>query len=705
MEDHNEFLHKSHKMSKNIGSYIIGKSIGEGTFGKVKVGKHIHTGEKVAIKILDKLKMVEDEDIRRVQKEISILKKLKHKNIIQLYEIIQTKKNIYLIMDFAEGGELFDYISLKKRLSEIEACKIFQEIISGLEYLHQQNYVHRDLKPENLLFDYKKTIKISDFGLSSYYFNDKLLTTPCGTPSYAPPEMLKGEEYHGLFSDIWSCGIILYAMLVGYLPFSESNDDIVCQKIIQGYFEIPEFVSPQATDLIRRILNTDPVKRYDLDQIKAHPWFRLYTPSVCQGVIMGFHNIPIDHFILSKLREFSYDIDTAKSYLMDNKCNQITATYYLILKKYIREGGSSISDLFSSAYLNYIKNEHNSKKYCLRHILLKERKKNRTKTEKSIKHSHRMKKIKTHNYYIDSIRFDRMYSKSCLSSIHIYNQEVQLRMYKKKIRTMLMARREVEESQQNEEDDSCVMMKFNSFRESGRCNVFNNLCSEESNLSKKIVSMSEPFIRLDFKLFLENLDKNQEYKVINIVTEENSKYRDDNNISFQTEYKNNFSMCIESERDNNQTPAPDLNNVFSSFNLNEELLNDYNNFKIIEEYNNFQFQASGNSKTSIFENIEKQFKEKNVRNPKNFRSNSNQLENIKIIDFYETLNNASEKEIIDSFRDAHAHKDGKEKTGNQNTGTKKVVIKQMDKETEENRGKNGDENRKIFRKLKINFKQ
>ncbi len=244
-------IHETKKESKHKGNYILSSTLGEGTFGKVKLATNIQTNEKVAIKILDKTKIIEDnDDIKRLEREISILKKNRYKNIIQLYEIMESRKNLYLVMEYAEGKELFDYIVTKNKLTEQEACKFYQEIIDGIEYLHIQNIVHRDLKPENLLLDYKKNIKISDFGLSTIYPDNSLLLTPCGTPSYAPPEMLKGQKYHGLFADIWSSGIILYAMVCGYLPFYESKEEIVISKIIQGKYEIPDHVSPRLKDFL-----------------------------------------------------------------------------------------------------------------------------------------------------------------------------------------------------------------------------------------------------------------------------------------------------------------------------------------------------------------------------------------------------------------------------------------------------------------------
>ena len=173
---------KNHHPSKSIGHYIIGKTIGEGTFGKVKLGTHILTGDKVAVKMLEKERITDVADVERVSREIYILKLIRHPNIIQLYEIIETPKQLYLIMEYANGGELFDYIVEKNRVDENEACNFFQQIISGIDYIHKLNIVHRDMKPENLLIDDKKNIKIVDFGLSNTFKDNELLKTACGSP-------------------------------------------------------------------------------------------------------------------------------------------------------------------------------------------------------------------------------------------------------------------------------------------------------------------------------------------------------------------------------------------------------------------------------------------------------------------------------------------------------------------------------------------
>ena len=229
------FYKRKQRPTKSIGHYIIGKwitlhffiilgkTIGEGTFGKVKLGTHILTGDKIAVKILEKERITDVADVERVSREIHILKLIRHPNIIQLYEIIETPKQLYLIMEYANGGELFDYIVKKTRVDEYESCNYFQQIISGIDYIHKLNIVHRDMKPENLLLDHKNKIKIVDFGLSNTFKDDEMLKTAWGSPCYAAPEMIAGKSYIGQKADIWSWGVILYALVWGFLPFEDQN--------------------------------------------------------------------------------------------------------------------------------------------------------------------------------------------------------------------------------------------------------------------------------------------------------------------------------------------------------------------------------------------------------------------------------------------------------------------------------------------------
>ena len=200
---------------------------------------------------------------------------MRHNNIVHLYDIKETPSSLYIIMEYVNGKELFDYIIDKNHLSELESCNYFQQIISGIEYLGKIGVVHRDLKPENLLLDEQKNIKIVDFGLSNIYKNNELLSTACGSPCYAAPEMINGDSYVGLRVDIWSSGIVLFAMLCGYLPFEDSDNEILYKKITKGKFKTPKYLSDCCKDFLHKILNVNPEKRYTIEQIKNHPWFNI----------------------------------------------------------------------------------------------------------------------------------------------------------------------------------------------------------------------------------------------------------------------------------------------------------------------------------------------------------------------------------------------------------------------------------------------
>ena len=255
-----------------IGDYIIKKTLGKGTFGKVKLGIHIPSGDKVAIKILEHSKIKEKDDEIRVKREFEMIQIFNHPNVILVTEIFAYRDSYYIVMDYCEGGELFNYIVRKRSLSEKEASFFYYQIINGLEYIHNLGIVHRDLKPENLLLSRDLTLKIIDFGLSNY-FDKKLLSTPCGSPCYASPEMVSGNKYNGFKIDIWSTGIILYAMLCGYLPFEDKDNDVLFSKILKCKLDLPRHLSDESKDLIRRILVTDPDKRITIKEIKRHPFF------------------------------------------------------------------------------------------------------------------------------------------------------------------------------------------------------------------------------------------------------------------------------------------------------------------------------------------------------------------------------------------------------------------------------------------------
>lgn len=288
------------------------------------------TGEKVAVKILEKDKIRDSADIERVSREIRILKIVKHPNVISLYEIIETPKQLYLIMEYACGGELFDYIVARNRLKEHQACLFLQQLISGVEYLQSVGVVHRDLKPENLLLDEHNNLKIVDFGLSNLYKSEEVLKTACGSPCYAAPEMIAGKKYHGSKVDIWSCGVVLFAMVCGYLPFEDPNTSILYKKILGGEYKCGAWVSLDGQDLLKKILNTNPETRYTIDMIKNHTWFikycnKNYTPCSL--------DTKIDENIIKKVELLGLSSEVTKDSIAKNKHNKYTSTYLLLLKK------------------------------------------------------------------------------------------------------------------------------------------------------------------------------------------------------------------------------------------------------------------------------------------------------------------------------------------------------------------------------------
>ena len=256
----------------SISNYKFIKNIGEGNFGKVKLGIYIPTGEKYAIKILNK-KIIKKKMKNTIFKENEIITKFNHINIVYVFQIIEDEENYYIIMEYCKKGELFDYIVSKQRLSEEESSIFFYQLINGLEYIHKKGVAHRDLKPENLLLTKDKTLKIIDFGLSHEFDGENLLKTKCGSPSYASPEILKGILYDGFKTDVWCCGIILYAMVCGYLPFDGENNKVLFKEILECDPEYPYFMSEDCKNLIKNILVVDPNKRYDIEDIKKSEFY------------------------------------------------------------------------------------------------------------------------------------------------------------------------------------------------------------------------------------------------------------------------------------------------------------------------------------------------------------------------------------------------------------------------------------------------
>uniref|UniRef100_A0A1J3GUW7 non-specific serine/threonine protein kinase n=1 Tax=Noccaea caerulescens TaxID=107243 RepID=A0A1J3GUW7_NOCCA len=266
-----------------VGKYELGRTLGEGNSAKVKFATDTVSGQSFAVKIIDKTSITRLNISFQIKREIRTLKVLKHPNIVRLHEVLASKTKIYMVLECVTGGDLFDRIVSKGKLSETEGRKMFQQLIDGISYCHNKGVFHRDLKLENVLLDAKGHIKITDFGLSAlpqHFREDGLLHTTCGSPNYVAPEVLANKGYNGAASDIWSCGVILYVILTGCLPFDDTNLAVLIRKISKGDPPIPRWISLGAKTMIKRMLDPNPITRITIDGVKTNDWFRYdYTPS------------------------------------------------------------------------------------------------------------------------------------------------------------------------------------------------------------------------------------------------------------------------------------------------------------------------------------------------------------------------------------------------------------------------------------------
>ncbi|KAK4743976.1 hypothetical protein SAY87_010288 [Trapa incisa] len=344
-----------------LRNYKLGKTLGIGSFGKVKVAEHVLTGHKVAVKILNRRKIKNMEMEEKVRREIKILRLFMHPHIIRLYEVIETPSDIYVVMEYVKSGELFDYIVEKGRLQEDEARNFFQQIVSGVEYCHRNMVVHRDLKPENLLLDSKCNVKIADFGLSNIMRDGHFLKTSCGSPNYAAPEVISGKLYAGPEVDVWSCGVILYALLCGTLPFDDENIPNLFKKIKCGIYTLPSHLSPGSRDLIPRMLIVDPMKRITIPEIRQHPWFQAHLPrylAVPPPDTMQQAK-KIDEDILQEVVKRGFDRNQLIESLRNRIQNEATVAYYLLLDNRFRISSGYLGAEFqeSKEYNRALQNE------------------------------------------------------------------------------------------------------------------------------------------------------------------------------------------------------------------------------------------------------------------------------------------------------------------------------------------------------------
>lgn len=340
-----------HQQPSKIGHYILGETLGFGTFGKVKTAKHQLTGHKVAVKILNRTKIKNLDVVGKIRREIQNLKLFRHPHIIKLYQVISTPNDIFMIMEYVSGGELFDYIVKHGRLVEDEARRFFQQIVSGVDYCHRHMVVHRDLKPENLLLDQNLNVKIADFGLSNMMMDGEFLRTSCGSPNYASPEIISGRLYAGPEIDIWSCGVILYALLCGTLPFDDEHVPTLFRKIRAGVFPIPDYLNQSVVSLLKSMLQVDPIQRATIQDIIEHEWFRIDLPAYlfpsAPAADPTNGTTPIDYDIIGEVCDkFGVtEQDVHDAIMAGDPHDQLNIAYHLIMdNKRIEDEASKLDN-------------------------------------------------------------------------------------------------------------------------------------------------------------------------------------------------------------------------------------------------------------------------------------------------------------------------------------------------------------------------
>ncbi|VUZ49578.1 unnamed protein product [Hymenolepis diminuta] len=313
----------------HVGKYKLIRTLGSGNFAKVKLAQHITTKKEVAVKVIDKGKL-NHASLNKLFREVNVMKQLNHPNIVKLYEVIESDRHVYLVMEFAANGELFEYLASNGRMREKDARIKFRQIVSAVQYCHQKNIVHRDLKAENLLLDADFNIKLADFGFSNTFRADKKLDTFCGSPPYAAPELFLGKKYIGPEVDVWSLGVILYTIVAGYLPFDAQNLRDLRERVLRGKYRIPFFMSTDCELLLKKMLVLNPEKRYSLLNVMGDKWTNI---GMDDTPLQPYQEPPPDYndpIRLKKMEEMGFTLEEIRDSLENNKFNNVTATYFLL---------------------------------------------------------------------------------------------------------------------------------------------------------------------------------------------------------------------------------------------------------------------------------------------------------------------------------------------------------------------------------------
>ena len=614
--------------SKKIGDYILFEQIGQGTFSKVTRAFHIITEQIVAVKILDKQKIEDEIDIERIIREIEILRSISHPNISQMYETYSTVHNFYLMMEYVEGGDLFDFISDNCFLPENKACFFFRQLISVMEYLSELGISHRDIKPENILLDKNhENIKVIDFGLSNYCMEHELLHSSCGSPCYASPEMLSGNPYSGISTDLWSAGIVLYSMLVGALPFDDQELHKLYEQIKLGKFYIPSTLSLEAIDLLKRILQVDPNKRIKMKELKEHKWFNIEENPMYKGVNIFYEHLPCDTKVVQYVikKYFSNDQDISLySYIKMihmHACNKYTATYYLV-KKYILK----VEDKHAIRKTKQNKNIDNKDD--------KSNDKNNDKPNKNIDNNNINKDIKEKEFKFNKEKESIIEEKIILPENKDIKEELYLKL------------KDMKDEYNNEKNYLEKDKDKNKVKE-----------REKEKESKKIEVIDDI-----------NKEKNeiQEYNIIQNKKNINTRnIKNDIYDSYQTNITNNTNQidkcfCLTLEED----PSKHLSNIGNmniflskdkfelkpEYNNSNKITKKYNHKKLIKQTNNQANDNNDNIKINK-ENIQKfnnvlLTEQPRIKKNKNSNVNNNQNDKIIIVKNSNKMSKDSDKKSI-----------------------------------------------------------
>ena len=584
-----------------IGPFKLLDQIGKGKFATVSLGIHEETKEKVAIKQIKKSELNTD---NLLTKEINIHKTLFHPYLTKMYCVIEKEDNIFIITEYCSKGDLLNYLIDNGVFTEEQSCKIFQQVLSSLDYLHKNNICHRDIKPENILLDEYGDAKLSDFGLSRKFEKNDILKTPCGSPMYAAPEMVLGKPYDGTKIDIWSLGISLFTMVCGELPFDVEDDDMktLVYNITHGIYTIPDNLSPQCKDLISKILEINPDKRITIDDIKKHSWVNMFNLNYMKspGVFLDEYYLPIDIYLIKEIKgEDENEIRKMINDILMNKHNVNTINYYLKNEGKKRKGEKSVSDLraTSELFIEYINDEISKKKKWNNDI----KKIGDYYTNKILDlfQNEKMKKLEIQKEIKDSLKIDNNNNENINR-----NQDKKYQMLK--FKTELKFNNNNSNNEENQDNKTINKNQDNQDKEKEKDkdkkidinNISNNInIKDKQNINTRKNHLEIVNLYIGPLIFIHDLIDNIITKVINLENEKNEiKVKNEKKKSSNFLVSSSIKMEItKSEKNKNESFNNDIitkENEIKLFKEKSERLTSYQEQYRINKANNIELVST-----------------------------------------------------------------------------------------------------------------